>query len=112
VLAPAANAALLAALQRATPSDMLGRVNASMYLVSMSLVWPAPLTSGLLIEHFSGQWAIAAFAAAMGTSVIMYVALPGLPRTPSAATSPARPQPPPSQGRSSVAGGEQDPLAE
>jgi hypothetical protein len=40
--------------------DMLGRVNSSMYLVSMSLVWLAPLTSGLLIEHFSGQWAMAA----------------------------------------------------
>ncbi len=112
VLAPAANAALLAALQRATPPDMLGRVNSSMYLVSMSLAWLAPLTSGLLVEHYSGQWAMTAFTVAMGTSVIMYVALPGLPGTPGAATPPPRPEPPPSQGRSSAAGGEQDPPAE
>jgi hypothetical protein len=47
----------------------------------MSLAALAPLTSGLLVEHFSGQWAMAAFTAAMGISAIMSIALPGLKNT-------------------------------
>jgi hypothetical protein len=44
----------------------------------MNLATVAPLISGLLVEHVSGQWAMAAFAAVMGIAAVMYVALPGL----------------------------------
>jgi MFS family permease len=81
LLAPTATAALFAAMQRATPRDMLGRVSSSVYQVSMGLAVLAPLTSGLLVEHFSGQWAMAAFAAAEGISLIISLALPGLKDT-------------------------------
>jgi MFS family permease len=81
LLAPAANAALFAAMLRATPEGMRGRVNSTVYQASMSLAALAPLTSGLLVEHFSGQWAMAAFTAAMGISAIMSIALPGLKNT-------------------------------
>lgn len=78
LLAPAANAALIAAMQRATPDDMRGRVNSTVLQAAMSLTALAPLTSGLLVEHFSGQWAMAVFAATLGISAIMCVTLPGL----------------------------------
>jgi MFS family permease len=57
---------------------MRGRVNSTVIQAAMALAALAPLASGLLVEHFSGQWSMAAFAAAMGISAIMCVALPGL----------------------------------
>lgn len=78
LLAPAGNAALIAAMQRATPDDMRGRVNSTVLQAALSLTTLAPLTSGLLVEHFSGQWAMAAFAATMGIAAILCVVLPGL----------------------------------
>jgi MFS family permease len=78
LLAPTANAALFAAMQRATPPDMLGRVTSTLYQASMSLAALAPLTSGLLVEHFSGHWALAAFAATVGIAAIMCVVMGGL----------------------------------
>ncbi len=78
LLAPAANAALIAAMQRATPDDMRGRVNSTVLQAALSLTALAPLTSGLLVEHFSGQWAMAAFAATTGIAAILCVVLPGL----------------------------------
>jgi MFS family permease len=95
LLAPTASAALFAAMQRATPRDMLGRVSSSVYQASMGLAVLAPLTSGLLVEHFSGQWAMAAFAAAEGISLIISVALPGLRDTASVAASERTDQEPP-----------------
>ena len=78
LLAPSANAALFAAMLRAAPEDMRGRVNSTVIQAAMALAALAPLVSGLLVEHFSGQWSLVAFAAAMGISAIMSVALPGL----------------------------------
>jgi MFS family permease len=78
VLAPTANAALFAAMLRAAPEDMRGRVNSTVIQAATALAALAPLISGLLIEHFSGQWAMAAFAAAMAIAAVMCVALPGL----------------------------------
>jgi MFS family permease len=78
LLAPSVNAALFAAMLRAAPEDMRGRVNSTVIQAAMALAALAPLASGLLVEHFSGQWSMAAFAAAMGISAIMCVALPGL----------------------------------
>jgi MFS family permease len=95
LLAPAANAALLAAMMRAAPPDMLGRVSSTLYQMSMSLVWLAPLTSGLLVEHFSGHWAMAAFAAAMGIAAVLCVAMPGLKNPAGVAASEGTAQEPP-----------------
>jgi MFS family permease len=78
LLAPAANAALFAAMLRATPDHMRGRVNNTVTQAAMGLAALAPLTAGLLVEHFSGRWALAAFAAAIGAAAILCTVLPGL----------------------------------
>ncbi|HEY7143084.1 MAG TPA: MFS transporter [Streptosporangiaceae bacterium] len=78
LLAPTANAALIAAMLRATPEGMRGRANSTVAVAATGLAALAPLTSGLLVEHVSGHWAMAAFAAAIGVAAIMCVALPGL----------------------------------
>lgn len=78
LLSPTANAALFAAMLRAAPEGMRGRVNSTVIVAATGLAVLAPLTSGLLIEHVSGHWAMAAFAAATGVAAIMCVALPGL----------------------------------
>jgi MFS family permease len=78
LLAPAANAALLAAMLRAAPEDMRGRVSSTVVQAAMALAALAPLVSGLLVERCSGRWALATFAATMGIAAIMCVASPGL----------------------------------
>jgi hypothetical protein len=50
----------------------------------------APLTSGLLVEHFSGQWSMAVFAAALAISAVMCTALPGLTKAGSAGPASCR----------------------
>ena len=77
LLAPTVNAALFAAMLRATPEGMRGRVNSAVIVATTGLAALAPLTSGLLVEHVSGHWAMAAFAAAIGIAAIMCMALPG-----------------------------------
>jgi MFS family permease len=77
LLAPAANAALFAVMLRAVPEDMRGRVSSTVVQAAVALAALAPLTSGLLVEHFAGAWAMAAFAAAMGISAIMSMTMPG-----------------------------------
>lgn len=52
-------------------------VSGTVLQAAMSLAVLAPLTSGLLVEHVSGQWAMAAFAAAMGAAAILSVTMPG-----------------------------------
>ncbi len=78
LLAPAANAALFTAMLRAAPEDMRGRVTSTVIQAATGLSALVPLLSGLLVEHFSGHWALVAFAATMGISAIMSIALPGL----------------------------------
>jgi MFS family permease len=81
LLAPTANAALIAAMLRATPEGMRGRVNSTMIVATTGLAALAPLTSGLLVEHVSSPWAMATFAAAIGIAAIMSVAMPGYRNT-------------------------------
>jgi MFS family permease len=78
LLAPTANAALIAAMLRATPEGMRGRVNSTVIVAATGLAALAPLTSGLLVEHLTGLWAMLAFAAAIGIAAILCLALPGL----------------------------------
>ncbi len=81
LLAPAANAALFAAMLRAAPEDMRGRVTSTVIQAATGLSALAPLVSGLLVEHFSGRWTLVAFTATMGISAIMAITLPGLRNT-------------------------------
>ena len=81
LLAPAANAALFAAMLRTAPQHMRGRVNNTVLQAATGLAALAPLTSGLLVEHLSGRWALAAFAATLAISAIMSTSLPGLDNT-------------------------------
>jgi MFS family permease len=78
LLAPTANAALFAEMLRTTPAGMRGRVNNTVIMAATALAALAPLTAGLLVQHFSGGWALGAFAAAIGVAAILCIALPGL----------------------------------
>jgi MFS family permease len=78
VIFPAANAALFAVMLRITPEEMRGRLNNTVIMVSTGLATLAPLTAGLLVQHFSGGWALGAFAVAMLMAAILAFVLPGL----------------------------------
>jgi MFS family permease len=78
LVSPVANAALFAAMLRAAPADMRGRVTSTVITAATGLAAVAPLVAGLLVEHFSGRIAMLAFAAALGVAAVLCVALPGL----------------------------------
>ena len=78
LLAPTANAALFAAMLRTSPDHTRGRVTNTVITAATALSALAPLTSGLIVEHFSGRWAMAAFAAAMVVSAVLALLLRGL----------------------------------
>jgi MFS family permease len=78
LLAPTVNAALFAVMLRRTPEEMRGRVSNTVVMVATALAALAPLTSGLLVAHASGAWAIGAFAAAMAVAAALSLILPGL----------------------------------
>ncbi len=77
-LAPTANAGLFAALLRETPESMRGRVNNALIQASSGLAALSPLVAGLLIAHASANWAMGAFAAALGISTVLALGLKGL----------------------------------
>jgi MFS family permease len=77
LLGPTANATLFAAKMRRTPAAMQGRVSSTINIAATALAALAPLIAGLLVQHVSSQWAMAAFAAAIGVSVITCLTLPG-----------------------------------
>lgn len=78
LLAPAANAALVAVVLRSAPEDMRGRVTNTVVMAATTLAALAPLIAGLLVQHLSGAWAAGAFAATMATAAVLCLALPGL----------------------------------
>jgi MFS family permease len=88
VLAPTGNAALFAAMLRIAPENMRGRVTSTVIQAATALAALSPLTAGLIVQHVSGQWAIGAFAAAVGVAAIMCIALPWLRDAETAAGSP------------------------
>lgn len=77
-LSPAVNAALMAAMLRASPEEMRGRVTNALMQAATVLSTIAPLLAGLMVEEVSGSWAMGMFAAILGVSTVMAVALPGL----------------------------------
>jgi MFS family permease len=78
LLAPAANAALFAAMLRSAPEEMRGRVTNTMLMAATALATLAPLTAGLLVQHVSGAWAVGAFAATTAIAAVLSLILPGL----------------------------------
>lgn len=78
LLAPAANAALVAVVLRGAPEEMRGRVTNTVVMAATTLAALAPLIAGLLVQHMSGTWAVGAFAATMGAAAVLCLALPGL----------------------------------
>ncbi len=78
LLAPAANAALVAVVLRSAPGEMRGRVTNTVVMAATALAALAPLIAGLLVQHVSGAWAIGAFAATMAAAAGLCAVLPGL----------------------------------
>ena len=78
VLSPTVNAALFAAMLRAAPAEMRGRVTNTVVLGATALAALAPLVAGLMIERFSGRIAMFTFAAVIGIAAIMSMTLTGL----------------------------------
>lgn len=99
VLSPAGNAALFAAMLRVAPENMRGRVTSTVVQLATALAALSPLTAGLIVQHVSGQWAMGAFAAAVGVAAIMCIALPWLrdAESASAGVGPADPAVTPGQ---------------
>jgi len=87
--APVANAALFAAMLRATPEEMRGRVTNTVVTAATGLAALAPLVAGLLVQHLSGRVAMLGFAAALGVASVLSVVLPGLRVAESAAAASA-----------------------
>jgi len=77
LVAPTANAALFAAMLRAAPENLRGRVNNTVILAATGLAALAPLTSGLLVEHVSGRWAMLAFAVTLGVAALVAITFRG-----------------------------------
>ena len=77
-LAPTANAALFAAMLRGVPDHLRGRVVNTVITVATALSALAPITAGLIVQHFSGRWAMFSFAVSMVVSAIMALSLRGL----------------------------------
>jgi MFS family permease len=78
LLAPAANAALVAVVLRTAPEEMRGRVTSTVVTAATALAALAPLIAGLLVQHVSGAWAVGAFAATMAAAAVLCLILPGL----------------------------------
>lgn len=88
MLAPAANAALVAVMLRSTPEEMRGRTSNTVTMVATALATMAPLLAGLLVQHASGAWATGAFAATLAAAAALCLILPGLWETDSPAPAP------------------------
>jgi MFS family permease len=78
LLSPTGNAALFAALLRAAPEEMRGRVNSTVLLAATALAALAPLASGLLIQHMSGRFALLFFTVAIGAAALLCIFSRGL----------------------------------
>ncbi len=91
VLSPTGNAALFAAMLRIAPENMRGRVTSTVIQAATALAALSPLAAGLIVQHVSGQWAMGAFAAAVGVAAIMCIALPWLRDAESATVAGADP---------------------
>ena len=90
VFAPFANVALFAAMARATPDELRGRVYNSVILAVTTLAAAAPLTAGLLLQYASATAAMAVFALAAAAAFGLLLLLPGLRTTSQEVEEPPR----------------------
>ncbi|WP_405864134.1 MFS transporter [Streptomyces sp. NBC_00005] len=88
LLAPAANAALVAVVLRRAPEEMRGRVISTVMMAATALAALAPLIAGLIIQHASGAWAVGVFAATTAVAAVLSLILPGFRQAESPATAP------------------------
>ncbi len=65
------------AIQAPHSANMRGRVSNTVIMAATGLAALAPLTAGLLVQHFSGRWAMAAFAIAIAGAAFSSMILPG-----------------------------------
>ncbi len=70
-IAPTTNAVLYAALFRATPEELRGRVTNTMMQLAMGLAALAPFVAGFVTARFSAGWALGAFAGAMALAALV-----------------------------------------
>jgi MFS family permease len=70
VLAPAANAVMFGRLAETTPDHLQARVVSVVFFAATTAAGVAPLASGILIEHVTGQTAMALAAAAAAGSAV------------------------------------------
>ncbi|MFJ9567860.1 MFS transporter [Streptomyces fuscichromogenes] len=87
LLAPAANAALVAVVLRSAPEDMHGRVISTVMMAATALATLAPLIVSLIIQHASGAWAVGVFAATTAVAAVLCLILPGFRHAESATTA-------------------------
>ncbi|MFE7840467.1 MFS transporter [Streptomyces sp. NPDC057474] len=88
LLAPAANAALVAVVLRSAPEEIRGRVISTVMMAATALATLAPLIAGLIVQHMSGTWAVGTFAATTAVAAVLCLILPGFrhPESPAAAS--------------------------
>jgi MFS family permease len=67
---------------------MRGRISNTVTMAATALATLAPLIAGLLVQHMSGAWATAAFAATMAVAAALCLILPGLRKAESPAAAP------------------------
>lgn len=86
IIAPTTNAVLFAALFRATPEELRGRVTNTLMQLATALAALAPVVAGVVTARLSASWALGVFAAAMAVAALVAQRVgPAL----SAATAPA-----------------------
>ncbi len=86
LIAPTTNAVLFAALFRATPEELRGRVTNTLMQLATALAALAPVVAGVVTARLSASWALGVFAAAMAVAALVAQRVgPAL----SAATAPA-----------------------
>ncbi len=71
LLAPTTNAVLFAAMFRATPEELRGRVTNTLMQLTTALAALAPLVAGVVTAHDSARWALGVFAAAMAAAAVV-----------------------------------------
>ncbi|OYV61295.1 MAG: hypothetical protein B7Z69_01440, partial [Actinobacteria bacterium 21-73-9] len=71
LIAPTANAVLFAAMFRATPEELRGRVTNTLMQLATALAALAPVVAGVVTERLSASWALGVFAAAMAGAAVV-----------------------------------------
>ncbi len=71
LIAPTTNAVLFAAMFRATPEELRGRVTNTLMQLATALAALAPVVAGVVTARLSASWALGVFAAAMALAALV-----------------------------------------